>query len=74
VNRRFTHVSLYRGFGRNRFGKAGGFHRWCASAGLFDRFRSVIFVLFLATGGVNVTFDVRADQALPEQHRDIFID
>jgi hypothetical protein len=34
----------------------------------------VIFVLFLATGGVDVTLDIRADEALPQQHRDIFVD
>jgi hypothetical protein len=73
VNRCFTHRCLYRGFSRNRFGKAGGFHCRCASAGLFDRFRSVIFVLFLASGGVDVALDVRADQALAQQHRDIFV-
>jgi hypothetical protein len=74
MNRRFTHRRLYRGLGRNRFGKAGGFHCWCASTGFFNRFRSVIFVLFLATGGVDVVLDVRADEALPQQHRDIFVD
>jgi hypothetical protein len=34
----------------------------------------VIFVLFLATGGVDVALDVRTDQALPQQNRDIFVD
>jgi hypothetical protein len=74
MNRRFTHRSLYRGLGRNRFGKAGGFHRWCASAGFFNRFRSVIFVLFLATGWVDVALHVRANETLPQQLRDIFVD
>jgi hypothetical protein len=73
MNRRFAHWRLYRGLDRNRFGNAGGFHGWCASAGFFNRFRSVIFVLFLATRWVDVALDVRADEALPQQHRDIFV-
>ncbi len=74
MSRRFLHWRIHYGLGRNGFGKAGGFHFWRASVGFFSRFRSVIFVLFLAPWRVDVALDIRADEAFPQQHRDIFVD
>jgi hypothetical protein len=74
VYRRLANRSLHRRLRRYRFNLDGGRYQRRASAGLFGSFSVVISVFFLPARGMDVALYARADQSLPEQLRDIFVD